>query len=182
MARARVPASAAYPEPAPGTRTPGGRDEFERIRRAALLGEEDVAALRRVGRIVGAHDFLLAYFSGRSGPDARYLSSRCARFGHWVLDTCEARFDEAWLAYQYGIGRRHCDRKDRADGVADAPPLVRFRHMVPLVHPIYATVRPFLERGERDPAEVERRHQTWLTAALLSVTLWSQPYPKEGAF
>lgn len=99
-----------------------------------------------------------------------------------MIDTCRAEFDEQWLAYQHEIGRRHFDRKNHTDGVTNAPPFVHFRYMIPLAYPIYATVRPFLEQGERDSAEVERMHQAWLKAVLLCVTLWSQPYVREGAF
>ncbi len=51
-----------------------------------------------------------------------------------------------------------------------------------LVYPIYATVRPFLEQGERDPAQVERMHQAWLKAVLLQATLWARPYVAADAW
>jgi len=54
--------------------------------------------------------------------------------------------------------------------------------MIALVYPIYATVRPFLERGERDTAMIERMHQAWLKAVLLQAILWTYPYVKEGVF
>ncbi|MBE3590511.1 MAG: protogloblin ApPgb [Firmicutes bacterium] len=171
--------------------------EFERMKRAALLTAADEEALRRAGAVlsehveelldvwygfVGANDFLLAYFSGPGGPDARYLGQVRRRFLQWVLDTCRAKFDETWLAYQHEIGRRHYDRKNATDGVEGAPPHVHFRYLVPLIYPIFATVRPFLEREESDPDMVERMHQAWLKAVILSVTLWSYPYLREGAF
>lgn len=177
--------------------SPVSAEEFERIKQATLFTAEDEEALRRAGEIlsahveelldvwygfVGAHDFLVAYFSGPGGPDARYLEQVRRRFVRWVLDTCRAVFDEAWLAYQYEIGRRHYDRKNLTDGVEGAPPHVHFRYLVPFIYPIYATVRPFLARGESDPAKVERMHQAWLKAVIMSVTLWSQPYLREGAF
>lgn len=63
-----------------------------------------------------------------------------------------------------------------------APPFIHFRYVNALIYPIFATIRPFLEKGKSDPAEVERMHQAWLKAVLLQVTLWSQPYLREGAF
>lgn len=167
--------------------------ELERLKAALLLGEDDLAALRQAGSIlvpqtdaildvwygfVGSHDFLLAYFSRPDGASPEYLARVRARFGQWIADTCRAQYDEAWLAYQQEIGRRHFTGKNQADGDAAAgtPPLVHFRYVNALVYPIYATVRPFLEKGESDPAQVERMHQAWLKAVLLQVTLWARPY------
>ncbi|HEX6989386.1 MAG TPA: protoglobin domain-containing protein [Bacillota bacterium] len=177
--------------------SPVDAEDFARIQQAALFSAEDIEALRRAGSIlgkhveelldvwygfVGAHDFLVASFSGADGPNAHYLGQVRRRFAQWVLDTCRAEFDADWLAYQYEIGRRHYDRKNLTDGIEDAPAHVPFRYLVPLTYPIYWTVRPFLEREEKDPQQVERMHQAWLKAVLLSVTLWSQPYLREGAF
>lgn len=171
--------------------------ELEQMKQALLFGEEDVRALRRahdllVPRVeelldvwygfVGAHDFLLRYFSTDEGPHQGYLSAVRARFGRWVADTCRAEYDEAWLQAQEEIGRRHYTDKGKTDGVEGTPPFVHYRYMVPLVYPIYATVRPFLEQGCDDPGEVERMHQAWLKAVLLQVALWSRPYVREGAF
>jgi hypothetical protein len=177
--------------------SPVGTAALEKIEAAMLFGEDDVAALRKAHGIlaprveelldvwygfVGANDFLLAYFSTPDGPSADYLAGVRKRFAEWVLDVTRAEYDEAWLARQEEIGRRHFTEKNRTDGVEGAPAIVDYRYMVPLVYPIYATVRPFLEQGESDPAEVERMHQAWLKAVLLSVTLWSRPYVREGAF
>lgn len=177
--------------------SPISLDELMRIEKALLLGEDDLAALRKAREIlaprveelldvwygfVGSHDFLLAFFSRPDGPVEEYLAGVRTRFGQWVLDLTAANFDEAWLAKQEEIGRRHYLDKGKTDGVVGTPQLVAYRYMVPLVYPIYATVRPFLEQGEPDAAEVERMHQAWLKAVLLSVTLWSHPYVREGAF
>ncbi|MBX6343037.1 MAG: protogloblin ApPgb, partial [Thermomicrobiaceae bacterium] len=176
---------------------PVSLDDLERLKATLLFDEEDARALRRAGEIlegqvdaildtwygfVGSHDFLLRYFATPDGPDARYLERVRARFGRWILDTCRAEYDERWLAYQQEIGRRHFDRKNATDGVAGAPPLVNFRYVNALIYPIFATIRPFLERGARDAAELDRMHQAWLKSVILQVTLWSQPYLREGAF
>lgn len=173
--------------------------DFDRLKAALLFGPEDVAALRRAGDIlvpqteaildvwygfVASHDFLLASFSGPDGPRSEYLTRVRARFGRWIADTCRVDYDETWLAYQEEIGRRHFREKSRTDGTAAAgtPSLVNFRYLNALIYPIYATVRPFLEKGGDDPATVERMHQAWLKAVLLQVTLWAQPYVERGAW
>jgi hypothetical protein len=179
--------------------SPLSADDFRRLKAALLFGDDDVAALRRAGDIlvpqtdaildvwygfVGSNDFLLAYFSTPEGPSGDYLARVRARFGRWIADTCRAEYDATWLAYQQEIGARHVSRKNETDGpsAAGTPPLIHFRYVNALVYPIYATVRPFLEKGESDPDVVERMHQAWLKAVLLQVTLWSQAYVKEGAF
>ncbi len=179
--------------------SPVTAEDFARLKAALLFTDDDLAALRRAGDIlvpqteaildvwygfVGSHDFLLAYFATPQGPSQEYLARVRARFGQWIADTCRAQYDAAWLAYQQEIGRRHCTGKNETDGPAAAgtPPLVHFRYVNALVYPIYATVRPFLEKGESDPAAVERMHQAWLKAVLLQVTLWSHAYVREGAW
>lgn len=173
--------------------SPLSSTQLEQLKAALLFGDDDVVALRRAGAIlapridaildvwygfVGSHDFLLAYFSRPDGPSADYLARVRARFGQWIIDTCRAQYDDAWLAYQQEIGRRHLAEKNRTDGAAaaGAPPLVHFRYVNALVYPIYATVRPFLEESESDPAQVERMHQAWLKAVLLQATLWARLY------
>lgn len=187
-----------YGDPAlpPSPITPA---ELGQLQAALLFGEDDVAALRQAGAIlvpqtdaildvwygfVGSHDFLLAAFAGPDGPRADYLARVRARFGQWIADTCRAEYDAAWLAYQEEIGRRHVTAKNQTDGPAAAgtPPLVPWRYLNALVYPIYATVRPFLERGTSDPAQVERMHQAWLKAVLLQVTLWTRPYLTDGVW
>lgn len=109
--------------------------ELEKLKEALLFGDDDVAALRRACQIlvpqteaildvwygfVGAHDFLLHYFSTPTGPSAGYLARVRARFGQWIADTCRAEYDAAWLAYQEEIGRRHLSSKNQTDGPAAA--------------------------------------------------------------
>ncbi len=178
-------------------RAPYSVDDLVTLKQALLFTEDDVQALRRAGQIlepyveeildvwygfVGSHDFLLRYFANQQGPIPEYLERVRKRFGQWILDTCRAEYDQAWLDYQYEIGRRHFDRKNQTDGVSGAPPFVHFRYVNALVYPIYATIRPFLARGEPDPQRVEQMHQAWLKAVLLQATLWSYPYLKEGTF
>jgi hypothetical protein len=178
---------------------PLSTDAFAMLKGALLLGDDDLAALREARAIlvpqteaildvwygfVAATPALLAYFARPEGPSPEYLARVRARFGQWIDDTCRAEYDDAWLAYQHEIGWRHFRRKNEADGSAavGTPPFIHWRYLNALVYPIYATVRPFLERGSDDVAAVERMHQAWLKSVLLQVTLWSQPYLQEGGW
>ncbi len=178
-------------------RAPYTEADLVMLKQVLLFSDEDIAALRRAGEILAPHveelldiwysfvgslDFLLRYFATAEGPNQEYLARVRKRFGQWVLDTCRAEFDQRWLDYAYEIGRRHFDKKNQTDHVEGAPPFVHYRYMIALVYPIYATVRPLLERGERDTAMVERMHQAWLKAVLLQAILWTYPYVKEGVF
>ena len=171
--------------------------ELEQLKAALLLGDDDIVALRQAHDIlgprveellevwygfVGSHDFLLEYFSTSDGPNTDYLDAVRTRFGQWVFDLTSGNYDDAWRAQQEEIGRRHYQEKGHTDGVDGTPDVVHLRYIVALVYPIFATVRPFLEQGESDPEAVERMHQAWLKAVLLSVALWSHPYVHEEAF
>lgn len=176
--------------PAPMTPT-----AFEQLQQCLLLGDEDRAALREAAAVVGprieevldvwygfvgGHDVLLASFSTAAGPDAEYLARVRARFGQWVRDTLRADFDDAWLRYQFEIGRRHAAGKNATDGVKGAPDVVPFRYLVALIYPIFATMRPFLAAEAKDEAQLERMHHAWLKVVVLSVALWAQPYVIDG--
>jgi hypothetical protein len=127
---------------------------------------------------------LIQSFSDRGTglPDSRYLGAVRQRFAQWILDTADASFDAAWLAYQLEIGRRHHRLgKNRTDG-ADSTALVPFRYLFPIVFPITATLRPFLAGKGHSDADVDGMQQAWLKSVLIQVTLWSQPYVREGDY
>jgi hypothetical protein len=178
--------------------SPVSLDELQQLETTLLLGENDLAALRRSGDLlaprvedildvwygfVGANPHLLAAFSGPGGqPNQAYLAGVRRRFGRWILDTARAEFDQAWLDYQHEIGVRHTrSGKNRTDGVqaADHIPL---RHVLALLIPITATLKPFLARGGATPEDVEAMHRAWVKAVLLQLILWTQPYVREGDF
>jgi hypothetical protein len=180
-------------------RSPVSAEDLASLEAVLLFSDDDLAALRRAGDILapqakaitdafygffGSQDPLLASFSTPQGPSPEYQARVFARFGQWIADTCRAQYDDTWLAYQQEIGRRHLTGKNETDGPAAAgtPPLVPLRYVIALVYATYATVRAFLEKGETDPAAVERMAQAWLKAVLLQVTLWSQPYVRDGAW
>jgi hypothetical protein len=180
-------------------KSPIAGDEFARLKTSLLFGDDDVAALRKAYDVVkdqveaildvwygfvGSTPHLLAYFSDpKTGqPIGAYLDAVRKRFGQWILDTCRAEYDEAWLAWADEIGRRHHrSGKNRTDGVAAAPH-IPMRHLLALVMPISITMKPFLEKKGHTAAEVEAMHTAWTKAVLLQAILWCRPYVKEGDF
>jgi hypothetical protein len=179
-------------------RSPIGLQELELLKGTLLLGDDDLAALRRSGEVladqveeildvwygfVGANPHLLAAFSGPDGqPDQAYLVAVRRRFGRWILDTARADYDQAWLDYQHEIGRRHHrSGKNRTDGV-DAADHIPLRYVLALLVPITTTLKPFLAGEGTSDEEVEVMHQAWVKAVLLQVILWSHPYVRDGDF
>ncbi|HVS17214.1 MAG TPA: protoglobin domain-containing protein [Planctomycetota bacterium] len=184
--------------PAPPSRSPVSLQELELLRRTLLLDDEDVRWLRESRAVlepqvdalldvwygfVGSNPHLLASFANQGGePQGEYLAAVRGRFGRWVLDTAEARFDQEWLDYSHEIGlRHHRSGKNATDG-ADAAAEVPFRYLLALHQPITATLRPFLEAGGRPAKDVDRMQDAWRKAVLLQVILWSHPYVHEGSF
>jgi hypothetical protein len=174
-------------------------EDLSKLKAALLFGDDDLLALRQAGEIlvpqteaildvwygfVGSHDFLLEAFASPAGPQPEYLARVRARFGQWIADTCAGVYDDAWLTYQWEIGQRHWMGKNRTDAPASdgTPPFIPWRYVNALIYPIAVTIRPFLERGTTDTAQVERMAMAWLKAVLLQVTLWSQPYLRESAW
>ena len=184
--------------PAPPPRSPVSLEELELLKRTVLLDEEDVRWLRESRAVlepqlealldvwygfVGANPHLLASFADAAGePQGEYLAAVRERFGRWVLDTADARFDQAWLDYAHEIGLRHHRSRKNVTDAADAAAEVPFRYLIALHQPITATLRPFLEASGRPAQEVERMQDAWRKSVLLQVILWSQPYVREGSF
>jgi hypothetical protein len=177
--------------------SPVSLQDLELLRTTLLLGDDDLAALRRSGEVlapqveeildvwygfVGANPHLLAAFSNaQAQPDQHYLAAVRRRFGQWILDTARATYDQAWLDYQHEIGLRHTRRKKNQTDGADAADHIPLRYVLALLVPITTTLRPFLAKGGA-PEEVEAIHAAWLKAVLLQVILWSQPYVRDGDF
>jgi hypothetical protein len=174
-------------------------DDLATLKTSLLFADADIAALRRAHDViedqveaildvwygfVGGTPHLLAYFSdARTGqPIGAYLDAVRKRFGQWILDTCRAEYDEAWLAWQEEIGRRHHRvGKNRTDGVSAAPH-IPMRHVLALVMPISITMKPFLAKKGHAATEVEAMHAAWSKAVLLQAILWSRPYARVGDF
>jgi Protoglobin len=180
-------------------KSPLTKDDLATLKTTLLFGDADVAALRQAHGVVedqveaildvwygflGSTPHLLAYFSDAQThqPIGAYLDAVRKRFGQWILDTCRADYDEAWLAWQDEIGRRHHrSGKNRTDGVS-AVPHIPMRHVVALAMPISITMKPFLANKGHTSAEVEAMHAAWSKAVLLQAILWSRPYVREGDF
>jgi len=177
-------------------RSPVTDEDLALLEATVLLGPDDERALARAaevleGRVedvldvwygfVAANPHLVAHFADPGGrPIGDYLGRVRARFGRWILDTCRRPRDRAWLDYQEEIALRHtAAAKNRTDGV-DSTPAVPLRYMIAFVHPITATIRPFLEAGGDDPATVDAMHQAWFKAVTLQVALWARPYAPEA--
>lgn len=178
--------------------SPVTTQQFEELKASLLFGPEDVAALKNAHDIlapqtetildvwygfVASNPHLLRYFSTTSGEAVGpYLDAVRKRFGQWILDTCRAEYDAAWLAYQDEIGKRHHRMgKNKADGVTAAPH-IPMSQLLALSIPISATTRPFLANSGLPSQVVGAMHSAWTKAVLLQAILWSRPYTKEGDF
>jgi hypothetical protein len=173
--------------------------DLDELKKSLLFGEDDARALQRAREIlapqveaildvwygfVGANPHLLRYFADPTSgqPNGDYLAAVRKRFGQWILDTTAAHYDQAWLDYQYEIGLRHHRVKKNVTDGARAAAHIPLRHILALVYPISATVRPFLEKGGDAPAEVDAMLAAWTKSVLLQAILWSQPYIRDGDF
>lgn len=180
-------------------RSPVSLEAFELMKQSVLFGDEDVKYLRMSLEVVkdqveaildvwygfvGAHPHLLASFTSKTDgkPLGDYLSAVRKRFGMWILDTAKADFNQSWLDYQYEIGlRHHRAKKGKTDNAATTQ-VVPFRDLFALIFPVTLTLKPFLGKKGHSADDVEKMYAAWLKSCLLQVTLWSQPYIKDGDF
>ena len=180
-------------------RSPISADDLATLKATLLFGDDDIAALRKAHDVVkdqieaildvwygfvGSTPHLLAYFTdAKTGqPIGAYLEAVRKRFGQWILDTCRADYDAAWLAWQDEIGRRHHrSGKNRTDSVSSVPH-IPMRYVLALAVPISATMKPFLAKKGHAAAEVEAMHAAWSKSVLLQAILWCRPYAKDGDF
>lgn len=180
-------------------RSPLSLDDLELLKQSVLWSDEDDRYLRLSRGVlesqvedvldvwygfVASHPFLVQYFARRSDgePDGDYLAAVRKRFAQWILDTAGADYGQAWLDYQYEIGRRHHrTAKNSTDG-APSVDNISYRYLPAFIYPITATLKPFLAKKGHGAEEVEKMHQAWLKSVILQVTLWSQPYILDGDF
>ena len=162
-----------------------GAEDIDALRRAREIVKDQVEAILDVwyGFVAGNPHLLAAFCDAKTGaPIAAYLAAVRRRFGQWILDTCGANYDQAWLAWADEIGRRHHrSGKNKTDGVAAAPH-IPMRHLLALTIPISLTMKPFLAKTGASAAEVDAMHAAWTKAVLLQAILWSRPYTKDGDF
>lgn len=172
-------------------------EEFELLKETVMFTEDDEHYLKMAGEVladqveevldlwygfVGSHPHLLYYFTGPDGnPNEEYLAAVRKRFARWILDTCNRPYDMDWLNYQYEIGLRHLDKKNKTDRV-ESVPMINYRYMVAFIYPITATMKPFLAKKGHSPEDVENMYQAWFKSLVLQVALWSYPYVKDGDF
>lgn len=178
--------------------SPVSATAFQELKASLLFGPDDIAALRRARDIlapqveeildvwygfVGSNPHLLRYFSTPAGePVGAYLDAVRKRFGQWIIDTCRAEYDDAWLAWQDEIGKRHHRMgKNRTDGV-DAAPHIPMSQMLALAIPISVTIKPFLSLGGADAQAIEAMQAAWTKSVLMQAILWARPYVIEGEF
>lgn len=170
--------------------------DFDLLKQAVMFTEEDVRYLRQAGEVladqveeildlwygfVGSHPHLLHYFTGPEGqPNEKYLSNVRARFGQWILDTCNRPYDQDWLNYQQEIALRHHRTKKNLTDHVQSVEIVPLRYLIAFIYPISATIKPFLAKKGHSADEVEKMFHAWFKSVVLQVALWSHPYTKEG--
>jgi hypothetical protein len=181
-------------------RSPLTLEDLDLLKRTVMFTDEDERYLRMAGDVlegqaeqildlwygfVGDNPHLIHYFSDAETeePNSGYLERVRERFGQWILDTCRRPYDQEWLDYQHEIALRHTRaKKNETDEAYDTPEHIPLRYLVAFIYPITATIKPFLANGGHDPDEVDKMHDAWFKSVVLQVTLWSQPYVKEGDF
>jgi Protoglobin len=131
--------------------------------------------------MIGSLPPLAASFVGPDGkPDDHYKSSIRLRFVQWVSDVCIQPRDQKWLDYQEEIGLRHLPAKKNKTDNAQTPPVVPQRYLLGFTAVVITTIRGFLVASGRPEEDIVRIQDAWTRAVLLSVTLWSRSYAREG--
>jgi hypothetical protein len=187
----------------PGTpeipRSPITIEEWNQLKLSAFFSDEDVVYLRlsydvlkdqvddllKVWRgIIFLNPHLRAYDENpQTGEvDQAYAKAVGKRFGQWVLDTAKADYDQTWLDYQYEIGLRHHRSKKNQTDSGHTTDHIRGRDLIAFSSAIVAPMRPFLEKRGHSSETVNRMLDAWWKSMILQVTLWMQPYIREGDF
>ncbi len=173
--------------------------DLESLKKTLLFTDEDVRYLRMskpiladqteavldvwYGFVASTPELVYFFRNNKTGaPDGAYLTAVRKRFGQWILDTADANYDQAWLDYQYEIGRRHTKPGKNTTDKADSVPLVNFRYLSALTIPVTTTLKPFLAKKGVSADDVEKMHAAWVKAVLLQTILWSHPYVRDGQF
>jgi len=165
-------------------RSPVSLEELEQLKQTMHLADEDHEYLRLAGEVLSEQvdelfeywmslfgPVFMSYFQGADGvPDDQYLGAVHPRFVQWIFDTCNRPYDQEWLDYQHEIGLRHHRAKKNQTDDVDSVPVVHLRYLWAVVPPM-STIRDFLARRGHSEEEVEKMHQAWIKALMLSVTL-----------
>ena len=161
-------------------RAPYSMADLAALQKSMLFGADDVAALRQSRAILAVQTEAILdvwYGFAASTPEVVVF------FGDTrILGTADAKYDQAWLDWQYEIGLRHNRlTKNKTDG-AHGPAQVDFRNLPALTIPITTTRKPFLAKKGASAADVEKMRAAWVKVVLLQAILWSHPYVKDGEF
>ena len=165
-------------------RSPVSLEELEQLKQTMHFADEDHEYLRLAGEVLSEQvdelfeywmslfgPVFMSYFQGADGvPDDQYLGAVHPRFVQWIFDTCNRPYDQEWLDYQHEIGLRHHRAKKNQTDDVDSVPVVHLRYLWAVVPPM-STIRDFLARRGHSEEEVEKMHQAWIKALMLSVTL-----------
>src|ERR1700684_183409 len=180
-------------------KSPITMEEWETLKKSALFSAEDVFYLRLSKDILADQvDDLLKAWRGiiflnphlraydenpESGEvDKVYAAAVAKRFGQWVIDTAKAEYDQAWLDYQYEIGLRHHRTKKNQTDHAHTLGHIRARDLIAFSAAIVVPMKPFLAKKGHPVEVVNRMYDAWWKSMILQVTLWAQPYIREGDF
>ena len=180
-------------------RAPYTLQDLAALQKTLLFTDEDLRYLRMsrpiladqteaildvwYGFVASTAPLVVFFRDNRTGaPDAAYLGAVRQRFARWILDTAEARYDQAWLDYQYEIGLRHTAPKKNQTDRVDSVPSVNFRYLSALTIPVTTTLKPFLAKKGASAADVEKMHAAWVKSVLMQTILWSHPYVRDGRF
>jgi len=180
-------------------KSPINMKEWNELKLSAFFSDEDIIYLRlshdvladqvdellKVWRgIVLMNPHLREYYKDTKTHevDTAYAAAVGKRFAQWVLDTAKADYTQTWLDYQYEVGLRHHRTKKNKTDNAHTTGHIRARDLIAFSAAIVAPMRPFLAKKGHSPEEVNRMQEAWWKSMILQVTLWSQPYMKEGDF
>lgn len=180
-------------------KSPITMEEWEELKKSALFSEEDIIYLRLSEDILADqvsdllktwrgvifdHPHLRAYDEDprTHEVDTEYTQRVGKRFGQWVLDTARAKYDQSWLDYQYEIGLRHHRTKKNKTDNGHTLGHIRGRDLIAFASAIVVPMRPFLGKKGHSSEVVNRMYDAWWKSMILQVTLWSQPYIRDGDF
>ena len=180
-------------------KSPISMQEWEELKKSALFSEEDVVYLRLSEEVLADHvPELLKTWRGiifdhahlrayDENPETHEVDSEYAqavgkRFGQWVIDTARAKYDQAWLDYQYEIGLRHHRSKKNKTDNGHTLGHIRARDLIAFCSAIVIPMKPFLAKGGHPAEIVDRMYDAWWKSMILQATLWAQPYFREGDF
>ncbi|NOJ42147.1 protoglobin domain-containing protein [Bradyrhizobium australiense] len=173
--------------------------EWEELKKSALFSEEDAIYLRlsedvlaeqvddllQVWRgVIFDHPHLRAYDEDpmTHEVDSKYAQAVARRFGRWIIDTARAKYDQAWLDYQYEIGLRHHRSKKNKIDKGHTLGHIRARDLLAFCATIVVPMKPFLAKKGHPPEVVSRMYDAWWKSMILQATLWMRPYIREGDF